>query len=110
MRVESFICGGGLGALLVGGFAQGLNVPDVLVGTAVAVGFAAGAVLMYQVKLIRLRGQLRIHLEKLARKQRLPMCLNCGYDHEGLVSDTCPECGMRLRPADGTDEEEEKGM
>lgn len=103
MIMESLLWGGGYVAAVSGGVTYCMGMPDVLIGGASWGGFVLGAALVYQFKLIRLRGQMRIHLEKLARQQRLPMCLNCGYDHEGLVSDTCPECGMRLLPTDDPD-------
>ena len=57
----------------------------------------AGAVLLYQFELIRIRGQLLIYLEKIEKQRRLPMCLVCGYNLEGLTGDACPECGQSLK-------------
>ena len=56
------------------------------------------AVAFYQWHLIRIRGQLRIYLEQVARKQQLPLCLNCGYNLQGLPGPLCPECGAGIRP------------
>lgn len=53
---------------------------------------------VYQWHLIRIRGQLRIYLEQVARSQPLPMCLNCGYNLHGLPGPRCPECGARIDP------------
>ena len=52
----------------------------------------------YQCSLIRIRGQLLIYLENAARRERLPMCLKCGYDLTGLAGTRCPECGMTQPP------------
>lgn len=59
----------------------------------VAVFFSA---LIYQFRLIRIRGQLLMYLEQAAKRERLPMCLGCGYNLRGMMSDRCPECGMRI--------------
>jgi hypothetical protein len=48
---------------------------------------------VYQFQIILVRGQLRLYLERAARRQKLPLCLNCGYNIEGLQSERCPECG-----------------
>ncbi len=56
----------------------------------------AAIAIVYQLRLIQVRGQLLMYLERVARKQRLPMCLGCGYDLTGLTSGTCPECGLRI--------------
>ncbi len=58
-----------------------------------------GDVLANQVLMIRCRGQILFYLERIARSQRLPRCLKCGYDLTGLTSDRCPECGYPLPPA-----------
>jgi len=91
------VVGGVLGTL------SGLLIASMLgiAGTTMAVVLAlvaapVGMVLMFQLNLIRMRGELRIYLEQVAQTQRLPMCLNCGYDHQGLTSDVCPECGKPL--------------
>ena len=62
----------------------------------VAVFFSA---LIYQFRLIRIRGQLLMYLEQAAKRERLPMCLGCGYNLRGMTSDRCPECGMRIHDA-----------
>lgn len=54
---------------------------------------------VYQVQLFLVRIYLRIHLVDAARSERLPLCMQCGYNLEGLASDRCPECGRsRLGP------------
>ena len=57
---------------------------------------ASSATLFYQWFLLRVRGQLLLSLERAAREKRLPMCLRCGYNLEGLPGDVCPECGTRI--------------
>lgn len=60
------------------------------------------SVFAYQFQLISLRRHLRMYLEEVAKRQRLPMCLNCGYNLEGLKGQVCPECGKRIAtPATG---------
>ena len=39
------------------------------------------------------RSQLRQMLRKTLREQGVPICILCGYDLKGCVSDKCPECG-----------------
>lgn len=96
MMILPVLVGGGCGAWLGLMMFDFLGIPrpwfDILVGGAVL----AGALLGYQFELIRIRGQLLIHLEEMAGTQKLPMCLRCGYNLEGLQSKTCPECGFRL--------------
>jgi hypothetical protein len=58
----------------------------------------------YQFLLRQIRRHLREYLRDAARRQRLPMCLNCGYSTNGLVTNTCPECGAGI----GLLEEEEE--
>jgi uncharacterized paraquat-inducible protein A len=90
--------GGVLGLLAGSLLAIVLGIARTSMGPALVFAAApVGVVLVYQCCLIRIRGQLRIYLERTGRTQRLPMCLNCGYDHEGLTSDICPECGMPLK-------------
>ncbi|GMU20043.1 MAG: hypothetical protein AMXMBFR13_01440 [Phycisphaerae bacterium] len=54
------------------------------------------AIAVYQYRLIRIRGQLIMFLEKTARHKPLPMCLRCGYDLTGLTTSRCPECGQKV--------------
>jgi hypothetical protein len=97
MLAYCVIIGGVLGLLAGGLVAAVLGIARTSMGPALAFAAApVGVVLVYQCSLIRIRGQLRTYLERVGRMQRLPMCLNCGYDHEGLTSDICPECGMPL--------------
>ena len=50
------------------------------------------------------RRQLRTEVARAFAGERLPFCLNCGYDFQGLHSDKCPECGSaaisQYQPAD----------
>ena len=55
-----------------------------------------GAVIVYQVQIIRIHGALGIFLDRMAGNEQLPMCLRCGYSLEGSSSDRCPECGFPI--------------
>ncbi len=59
-------------------------------------GTVLGAVVVYQVQIIRIHGALGIFLDRMARSEQLPMCLRCGYNLEGLSPDRCPECGFPI--------------
>ena len=58
--------------------------------------FILFGLLVYQCGLIQIRGQMLIYLERAAKRERLPMCLKCGYDLTGNASGVCPECGKRI--------------
>lgn len=58
--------------------------------------FALGSVMAYQYSLIRIRGQLIMFLEEARRHERLPMCLRCGYNLQGISGSRCPECGYHI--------------
>ena len=83
-------------SILAGGvfsvFAMGMADLRVF-GWPAAIALMFGALICYQFQIISIRGQLRIYLEQAARRQKLPLCLNCGYNVAGLQSDRCPECG-----------------
>ena len=72
---------------------------DALVATTFLAGSAFFSFLAYLVSLVRIRGSMLIWLERHGRESELPMCLGCGYDLEGAVSDTCRECGARIVPS-----------
>lgn len=70
--------------------------------TSTAFWFSAGYLLVfataiYQFQLIWIRGALRVFLEEHAEVNPLPLCINCGYNVHGLVSNRCPECGHTLQ-------------
>lgn len=53
-------------------------------------------VAFYQFSLIRIRGQLRIDLERRMRSgEKLPVCIRCGYAISDRV-ERCPECGAAV--------------
>lgn len=52
--------------------------------------------MVYQFHLIRIRGQLIMYLEQASKRDRLPMCLKCGYNLRGITSERCPECGWSI--------------
>ncbi len=64
--------------------------------------FLAGSVITYQVSMMIIRAQLRSVLADTARRERLPMCLKCGYNLKGIASTRCPECGYHLSTPPGT--------
>ena len=97
LRMVVLVLAVGLLAGFCGGIVTINLLPDALTALIVfLVSFGVGAVLEYQILLIRIRGQLIMYLERTAKKQRLPMCLCCGYSLEGLPGDVCPECGKTI--------------
>ena len=60
--------------------------------------FLVGGFGMYQYGLLRIRGQLRIALHDGFVGERLPICLQCGYDLEQGMGERCPECGAGVQP------------
>lgn len=51
---------------------------------------------LYQIMLIRIRGQLREYLLELSTLGiRLPVCVRCGYAIDD-IAERCPECGARV--------------
>lgn len=43
------------------------------------------------------RDELRTSLRKQLREAGVPICIACGYDLTGSVSEVCSECGTRIR-------------
>jgi uncharacterized paraquat-inducible protein A len=87
------VVAGGIASIVL---TETLRLPKELAAPAVVVAAVGSAVATYQLLLIRIRGALLTYLERMAQRQRLPMCLRCGYNLEGVVSDVCPECGTRI--------------
>lgn len=73
-----------------------VGMPRPWLDTLVVASMLGGALAGYQFTLIRIRSALRMYLEKAAKTKRLPMCLGCGYNLEGLHGKTCPECGQAV--------------
>jgi predicted RNA-binding Zn-ribbon protein involved in translation (DUF1610 family) len=97
----------GLWTLIIGGLAGLLFLPRRGLPPWWYLGlWAFFAVASYQYRLIRIRGQLIMFLEKTARHKPLPMCLRCGYDLKGLTASRCPECGQRIPRRAGTHEDQ----
>ena len=88
--VFGVVCGMLAGALF------GRRLPTEMAAGLQGLATVLGAVVVYQLQIIRIHGQLRIFLGRMARKEPLPMCLRCGYSLEGLSPDRCPECGLSI--------------
>ena len=56
-------------------------------------------ILWCQMQMHRIRRQLRKAIVDSTQTDRLPVCLNCGYDPRGTASDRCPECNASLKTA-----------
>ncbi|MDG2021585.1 MAG: hypothetical protein P8J59_06520 [Phycisphaerales bacterium] len=41
----------------------------------------------------RIRDQIRFGIREASQGRPMPICIECGYDCAGIVSDECPECG-----------------
>lgn len=54
-------------------------------------------IVAYQVYLQAVRASLRNYLKQALRGEKVPMCLDCGYNLEVSTDDRCPECGARVR-------------
>lgn len=98
LLARSVIFGGFLGAFSAKAMVTFLRLPDPMAMWAIGAAALLGIIAVYQWYLTRIRGQLIAYLEEAARHRRLPMCLRCGYDLQGLTSSFCPECGSRLPP------------
>ena len=90
LSLLSGVCGGVFTAGLFASFFNG----GFLLGWLVTAPL--WSILVYQIYLIRIRGQLLLYLQTAASRQRLPMCLRCGYNLEGVTSGRCPECGTTI--------------
>ncbi len=69
-----------------------------IAAVAAAIAFTGTAVFIWRLLLLRIRAALRLTLKQQLRGQRLPVCLDCGYDVRGGESDRCPECGALVVP------------
>jgi len=98
LMARCVVFGAFLGALSAKAVVMWLRLRDADAMWAIGAAALLGIIGMYQWHLTRIRGQLIAYLEEVARHQRLPMCLACGYNLEGLTSAFCPECGSRLPP------------
>jgi hypothetical protein len=98
--IASAIAGAGVSSCLVGTLLATNSIAPTFGVVAFASLWFFSAAALYQIDLIRIRGQLRIYLEKAAQSQQLPLCLNCGYDITGLTGRRCPECGKELPAPD----------
>ncbi|MAE63917.1 MAG: hypothetical protein CMJ18_06555 [Phycisphaeraceae bacterium] len=68
------------------------------------VNWIVGVVLIllsYQFLLLRIRASLRLQIKIAYKGQKLPMCLDCGYDLESVTTSRCPECGAPIRVPKG---------
>ena len=55
--------------------------------------FLLVVLLTYQRWVRRTRSDLQAYLREAHAGASLPVCLECGYDLEGIEADRCPECG-----------------
>jgi len=67
-----------------------------IIGFVTSLAIISGIIGSYQYFINRVRGQLRMYLEKAAKEQPLPLCMNCGYNIEGAKESRCPECGVKI--------------
>lgn len=61
------------------------------------IAFTLVAAITYQFRILQIRSQLRRFLKDAFKGERLPMCIECGYDMHGTSQDHCPECGSACR-------------
>lgn len=54
------------------------------------------SVAVYQWSFLRIRAQLRLFLKEHYLGRKLPLCLGCGYNLEGVDAQRCPECGASI--------------
>jgi uncharacterized paraquat-inducible protein A len=45
----------------------------------------------------RIRIQMRETIAEAFRGERLPFCMNCGYDLRAAAEERCPECGAAVK-------------
>jgi uncharacterized paraquat-inducible protein A len=55
---------------------------------------------IYHGHMLFIRAQIRFHMMKASRGERVPVCLKCGYDLIASQQDRCPECGAPVRVPD----------
>ncbi len=55
------------------------------------------AAAFFQIQFILQRAAMRNEIMRLLRGQRVPVCLECGYDQSDNTTDRCPECGSTTR-------------
>ena len=54
-------------------------------------------VLTYQFYLQAVRASLRNYVKQAMRGEKMPMCLECGYNLSACTTERCPECGAPVR-------------
>lgn len=54
---------------------------------------------VHAIRMIQIRGRLRMAMARASVGELVPICLACGHDCRGIDSDRCSECGApRLVP------------
>jgi DNA-directed RNA polymerase subunit RPC12/RpoP len=107
-RVTVHLIAQGVTLGVVGGLVVGFGTLD---GTVAVIGstsellirsacalVVAGVVgcVVYQVQLHRIRSEVRSTIKRELEGERVPVCLNCGYDVQGARDPRCPECGAGI--------------
>ena len=52
---------------------------------------------MHALRMIRIRGQIRLAIEAASRGGLVPICMACGHDCSRTTATKCPECGAPRR-------------